>query len=292
MKIHLLISMICLSGLQSCLPVYPPPEIGGYRRIMVVGQSSLNLLLELGLQERIVGIAYLEDLSLLKGYKVLPVLTTGWPDKETILSLKPDLIFGMEAALGTGYIGNYDFWEKRGIRVFTMDDYRGRGKNFPDYFSDIHAAGMLFNIQNKADSLIANLQELRHKYQKQSLPHKRILHLSHLSGKWFYYYPPSLCLLDEIVEDCGGEYINWGNKPFIFPIETILESNPDKIIITRFRKGKHPDFAELLYRDEYLRYLPAVHEKKIIEINYTQSIRGTTNMEEVYSNVFKFLQND
>ncbi|WP_321480387.1 ABC transporter substrate-binding protein [uncultured Bacteroides sp.] len=289
MKKYLFIVIIILSVFEACSTSYPSPPKSEYKRIVVIGQSALNLLLELNLQERIVGIAYLEDINSLKKYDNLPILTTGWLDKETILSLKPDLIFAMEAALRVDRIGNREFWEKRGIKVFTMDDYR-QDKSFVNYFKDIHSVGVLFDIQSRADSFIVDLQELRSKSAKQQLPHRRVLHLSHLSSNQFYYYPPSLCLLDEIIEDCGSEYINWGNKPFILPIETILESNPDKIIITQFRKKKNPGFINQLSKDRYLRHLPAVYNKNILEVNYTQSIRGTINMQEVYFEVAKFLQ--
>ncbi len=291
MKKYSFTIIIILSILESCSTDYASPPQATYKRIVVIGQSALNLLLELSLQERIVGIAYLEDVNSLKKYDNLPILTTGWLDKETILSLKPDLIFAMEAALRVDRIGNREFWEKRGIKVFTMDDYR-QDKSFANYFNDIYSVGNLFDIQSRTDSFIVALKELRSKCAKQELPHRRVLHLSHLSGNQFYYYPPSLCLLDEIVEDCGSEYINWGNKPFILPIETILESNPDKIIITQFRKKKNPDFIDHLSKDRYLRHLPAVYNKKILEVNYTQSVRGTINMQEVYSDVANFLKHE
>ncbi len=289
MKKHLFTIILILSIFESCSIGYPSPPQSTYKRIVVIGQSALNLLLELGLQERIVGIAYLEDVNSLKEYDDLPISTTGWLDKETILSLKPDLIFAMEAALRVDRIGNREFWEKRGIKVFTMDDYR-QDKSFVNYFKDIHSVGILFDIQSRTDSFVVDLQELRSKCAKQKLPHRRVLHLSHLSGNQFYYYPPSLCLLDEIIEDCGSEYINWGNKPFILPIETILESNPDRIIITQFRKKKSPNFIDQLSKDRYLGHLPAVYNKKILEVNYTQSIRGTINMQEVYFEVANFLK--
>lgn len=289
MKKHLFTIIIILLIFESCSTNYSTSSQSTYKRIVVIGQSALNLLLELGLQERIVGIAYLEDVDSLKKYDNLPILTTGWLDKETILSLKPDLIFAMEAALRVDRIGNRVFWEKRGIKVFTMDDYK-QDKSFVNYFKDIHSVGHLFDIQSRTDSFVVALQELRRKCAQQQLPCRRVLHLSHFSGNQFYYYPPSLCLLDEIIEDCGSEYINWGNKSFIMPIETILASNPDKIIITQFRKKKNPDFIDHLSKDRYLRHLPAVYNKKILEVNYTQSVRGTINMQEVYSDVANFLK--
>lgn len=291
MKKYLFILVLILSVSESCSPNYSSSSKGVYKRIVVIGQSALDLLLELGLQEQLVGIAYLEDLDSLNEYDSLPISTTGWFDKETILSLNPDLIFAMEAALRLDRIGDKDFWEKRGVRVFIMDNYR-IDKSFVNYFNDIHSVGRLFNIQSRADSLVAGLQELRSKMVKRKDSHRRVLHLSHLSGNQFYYYPPSLCLLDEIIEDCGSEYINLGNKPFIVPIETILESNPDRIIVTQFRKKKSLNIINYLFEDRYLRYLPVIYNKRLLLVDYTQAIRGKTDMEEIYFQVAKFLNHE
>lgn len=77
--------------------------------------------------------------------------------------------------------------------------------------------------------------------------------------------------------------------PLFYLLKTILESSPDRIVITQFRK-KSPNFIDQLSKDMHLGHLPAVYNKKILEVNDTPSIRRTINMQEVYFEVANFFK--
>lgn len=261
-----------------------------FKRIVVLGQAPLETLLKLGYKDQIVGIAYLDQPEVLKEFTDLPIMTISWPDKESVLSLKPDLIFALESAFRSNKIGDVQFWEKRGVKTCVVDNYKV-DKNLKNLREDLAKTGKLFEIESKTDTLIQRSIAISQKYKqlKKGAP-KRVLHLSYTgSADKYYYYPPTMSLIDEVITECGGEYINLGPNYFIIPLETIIQSNPDKIVITWFRKQDQVNVIEKLCAIPILQHLQAIKKRQIIEVDYTQAIRGTYEMESIYLSISNFL---
>ncbi|MCW3464788.1 ABC transporter substrate-binding protein [Chitinophaga nivalis] len=282
--------LIFLMTVTACNTAPQIPVNAHYKRVVVLGQTPLELLLALGLKDRIAGIAYLDNPEHLQGYDSLPVLSRGWVDKESVLALQPDLIFALESAFRTERIGSEAFWHHRGIKTCIIDNYN-QDKNEANYRADIRKTGTLLHMEEQTDSMIRHLECTATKYARPRAAAPRVLHLSYAgSFGQFYYYPPTMCLLDEVVEKCGGNYVNLGKQYFILPLEAIIQANPDKIIITQFRKQAGVNIAEQLYDNPFLQYLRVIQKREILEVDYTEAIRGTTDMETIYSAVSKFLQ--
>ena len=274
---------------MSCQPVKKEPKESNYERVIGLGQAAIELLLELGLEDKIVGIAYFDNLGDFTVESSLPVLSTNWTDKETILALKPDLIFAMEAAFRSDRIGSETFWNKRGVKTFIVDNYKEE-KCFENYCKDIQNTGELFDIPHKTDPILKRITETRGKYSRKKPQWQRILHLSFIGNNQMYYYPPGMCLIDEIIEDCGGSFINLGDKSFIISTEAIIEAKPDKIIVTQFRKQRGDIIINKLINNPILNHLPVIKNHLLLEVDYTQAIRGAADMEDIYNKTHNFLK--
>ena len=60
-----------------------------------------ELMIEFGLQDRVVGVGYL-DQSFSKyedEISKMPVMSKSWPSVESIIALKPDIIYAMSSSL-------------------------------------------------------------------------------------------------------------------------------------------------------------------------------------------------
>ncbi|MDL5512469.1 ABC transporter substrate-binding protein [Arenibacter sp. M-2] len=292
MKNYKLTTILLFFVIFSCTQNIDRPIREKYNKILVLGQNPLDMLLDLGVQEKIVGVAYIDNEEILKQNIGIPALSKGWPNKESVLSLKPDAIIALESAFKHQRIGNEKFWKKRGVKTCIVDNYNS-DKNLSNYYKDLDLVGRTLNIKHKSDAIITNLKKIEKKYtQIKNISTQKALHLSYTGiPDQFYYYPPSMCLLDEIVTICGGEYINLGDHYFIIPLETIIKLNPDKIIVTRFRKREGENIIQQIMKNPHLRHLKAIKNKQIIEADYTQAIRGTTDMEAIYSLTSNFLKN-
>ncbi|WP_313384374.1 ABC transporter substrate-binding protein [Chishuiella sp.] len=291
MKKYNIVLLILVFIFSCCLTPQKQKHDQDFNRIVVLGQAPLDILLKLGYRDKIVGIGYLDQPEVLKDFSDLPIMSIGWPDKESILLLKPDLIFGLESSFRSNKIGDVHFWEDRGVRTCLIDNYK-IDKNLENLRADLEKTGNLFRIESKIKPLIQKSRDISRKYaQIKKGTSKRVLHLSYTgTANKYYYYPPTMCLIDEIITDCGGEYINLGPNYFILPLETIIHADPDKIIITWFRKQEKIDITKKLYSDPFLKHLKAIKNKQIIEVDYTQAIRGTYDMEPIYFSISNFLK--
>ncbi|MDR2270217.1 MAG: ABC transporter substrate-binding protein [Sphingobacterium sp.] len=286
------IVLIILVFVFNCCSAPQKRENGqDFKRIVVLGQAPLEILLKLGYKDKIVGIGYLDQPEALKDFSDLPIMAVGWPDKESVLSLKPDLIFALESAFRSNKTGDVQFWEDRGVRTCVLDNYKV-DKNLENLRNDLKRTGKLFGIESKTNPLIQQNRNISRKYAnlKTESP-KRVLHLSYTgTADTYYYYPPTMCLIDEIISDCGGEYIDLGPNYFIIPLETIIRSDPDKIIITWFRRQNKVNITQKICANPFLQHLKVIKDRQIIEVDYTQAIRGTYDMEPIYCSISNFLK--
>ena len=66
-------------------------------RVVTMNQGVTEFMLAMGLADKMVGTAYLDDAIWPKyadAYKSIPVLSSSYPDEATIMGAKPDFILG------------------------------------------------------------------------------------------------------------------------------------------------------------------------------------------------------
>ena len=79
-------------------------------------------MLALGLQDRLVGTAYLDDQmlpELADAYRQVPVLASQYPSREVLFAAKPDLLYAAYlSAFGRSGVGLRADWKSRGIDTY------------------------------------------------------------------------------------------------------------------------------------------------------------------------------
>ncbi len=264
------------------------------QRVVVVGQSALEFMIGFDLQNKIVGIAQIdsENEAFEKEIERLPIITRQWPSKESILALKPDLIYAMESAFRDERLGNTDFWEQRGIRTCLVNDF-SIDKNLSLYKEDLVVSGKIFGKEIEVQNFIAGLNKLQMSIKEAASlknQHPKILFLACV-GSTYYYYPPTLCILDEVIEGCGGQYINLGTQGIILSTEAIIKANPDKIIISNYRYSDANEVKNKLLENTHFRFMSAIKNKEVMAVDYTNAVSGSLNLPEIYQSVFSFIHN-
>lgn len=261
-------------------------------RLIVIGQSTLEFMLEFGLTDKIIGIAQIDKQNSKYDSEIskLPIITKQWPSKEAILSLQPDLIFTMEAAFRGERIGSPDFWHQRNIATFQINDYTVE-KSLSAYRQDLIQSGELFKKEKEVNLYLEKLDTVLQKIGQNNSRDKESPSILFLAcvGPIYYYYPRSLCVIDEIIEDCGGLYVDLGERSIILSTEAIININPDKIIISQYMYSDANYAINKLYNNKLLRHIPAIHKKDILVIDYTNAVSGSLELPNIYQAVFSFI---
>ncbi|WP_349947517.1 ABC transporter substrate-binding protein [Lacrimispora sp. BS-2] len=264
------------------------------KRVVVIGQGLAELMIHFGEKEKIVGLAYLD-----KSYskyeeqvEQLPLLTDTWPSKESVIALKPDLIVAMSSAFTDERLGDISFWNKRGIPVLPGINYT-MGRTIDSFFDDINNLGVVLNMKDKTDAFVedqkARIKGIQDKASR-ATNKPRVLLFAGGQNDTYYYYGPSLCVIDEMVEGAGGEYIEVSQDTYVeMSAESILSINPDKMIVTEFQKSDSNAAEHLLFENSSLKNVTAIKKGNVMVVDYTNAIRGSLDLADLYEDVAEFV---
>lgn len=190
------VSLLCAAALAGCAGVDEPvpgaeepagaePDAGAYpvtvdncgteitvtappERIVTVKSTTFELLLALGLQEHLVGQAFLDGpvpAELDEAAQRVPELAERAPSVEAVLSAEPDLIFaGWESTFTDDGLGSRESLEQLEITTYVAPaacqepEYQPNPLTFDDIAAHITQAGELFGAPDAAAELVAAQQ--------------------------------------------------------------------------------------------------------------------------------------
>lgn len=135
------------------------------QRIVTIKSTTFELLLALGVGDRIVGSSYADGPvpdEYADAAAEIPVLSDKLPSQEATLALSPDFIFGgWESNFSAEGVGERTTLETLGITSYvapaacTAAEYRPNPLTFDDVFAGFTQVGAIFDAAEAADALIA-----------------------------------------------------------------------------------------------------------------------------------------
>lgn len=131
-------------------------------RVVTIKSSTTEMLLALGVGDRIVGMAY-PDGPLPEGAPDIPMLADQVPSQEAVLELEPDLVYaGWESNLSANGAGERALYESLGVKTFVAssacqgDGYRPDRLTFDHLWAEIRQVAAIFRVEDAATDLIAD----------------------------------------------------------------------------------------------------------------------------------------
>ncbi|MBQ0826852.1 ABC transporter substrate-binding protein [Streptomyces sp. RG38] len=263
---------------------------------MVVGQNLAELMIAFGLEDRIVGVGYLDgaDSYYREELAELPHLTDQVPSAEAVMALDPDVILSMSFAMTDENLGSVPTWNARGVSVITADNYT-IGRDLDTYFADIRNLGAAFDVSDRTDAYIARekktLEDIGSLTRSAKDTPRVLLVASGGANKLTYnYYSPSLGLVDEMVRAAGGTYVEVSKDAYAeMSAETIISVDPDVIVMTQFQKAGAEAEKDRLLGDDRLRDVTAISRGRVMLLDYSTSVRGTPHLGELTRRLAEFL---
>ena len=274
------------------------------QRVVCTNQTQTELLLYFGLDEYIMGTAYLDGEirdDLKPQYEALKaagkeLTVKGYPAKETVLALEPDFIFGWRSAFAEDQLGDVSEWHKMGVgtMILRCSNNTAPVRDLEAVLADIVDIGKIFNIEEKTNAYIEETRAL----------------MARIAEKVGTLEAPYRAI---IIEPYGGTFYCWGEKTltgalvvaagatYALPdggdlsVEDIVNINPDVIIVDYMdEEGITPEESKAkaiasVMDEAALAEVPAVKNGKVMAINLTDVYGGGVRMVPSVEAMFSFM---
>lgn len=130
-------------------------------KVVAVYQNSIETLLALGLEDKIVAASGL-DHDVKDEYKAAFDKVKYYenvPSKEEVIGLQPDFILSWYSFFGEKRLGDVGFWHERGINTY-MAQNSGVAKpdSLQNEYDDILNMGKIFDVEDKANAIVDNMK--------------------------------------------------------------------------------------------------------------------------------------
>lgn len=156
------------ASIENCgrlVDVGAPPE-----RVVSLNQGTTELLLALGLQDRIVGTAtWTEPIrsDLAAANKDVPLLSKDTPNFESVLDLEPDFVMALYSAMFTDdRVASRDSFEELGISTwlsptscFPEDEPLSEPVELDDIYGEVTDVAHIFGVPERGRELVADLEQ-------------------------------------------------------------------------------------------------------------------------------------
>ena len=271
-------------------------------KVITNNPSSTDLLLELGLEDKIIGILKPDnapDEKWASVYENLTVLGDKMTmSKEVIIGAEPDFIFGRTMPFTDESMGNIKDLNDMNINVYTqLASNFVIDQSLDNVILDVRNIGKIFNVSEKANSYADSLQErldtIKDKVSgiSQTEPVKVLFMVTYTDGT-FNTFGANSALQSEMLKTINAENVLETGTSSLTS-ENLVALNPDVIVYIKSDRNAETDktAVESLLNDEAIQSVPAIENEKIIEIGYDEimdyGVRIFDTLETLYDFIYQ-----
>ncbi|MFJ2481037.1 ABC transporter substrate-binding protein [Pseudomonas sp. NPDC087598] len=252
--------------------------------------NMTQMMLALGLKSRMAGYSGVsgwksvtpEMQSLLDG---LPELAAKYPSVETLLNANVDFFFaGWDYGMRVGGDLTPQTLQPLGINVYELTEscafvMKRPAATLDDTYNDLRNLGKIFDVQDRANALIAQMQAQVADVRK-DLPAEKPRVFLYDSGEDRAMTSGRLGMPQALIDAAGGRNIlddvdaSWTRVNW----ETVVEHNPQVIVIVDYSEITAEQKIEFLLKNKALQSVDAIKNQRFIVIQYVQATPGIDNV--------------
>ncbi len=252
--------------------------------------NMTQMMLALGLKSRMVGYSGVtgwkavtpQMATLLDG---LPELAAKYPSVETLLNANVDFFFaGWDYGMRVGGDLTPQTLQPLGINVLELTEscafvMKRPAATLDDTYNDLRNLGRIFDVQDRANALIARMQAQVGAVQK-TLPAEQPRVFLYDSGEDRAMTSGRLGMPQALIAAAGGRNIlddvdaSWTRVNW----ETVVERNPQVIVIVDYSEITAEQKIQFLLDNRALQSVDAIKQRRFIVIPYVQATPGIDNV--------------
>lgn len=262
-------------------------------KVVAVYQNSIETLLALGLQDKIVAAAgldhdvkdeYNDAFKNIKYYEKAPT-------KEEVIGLQPDFILSWYSLFDEKRLGDVGFWHERGINTY-MSQNSGviKPDTLQNEYDDILNMGKIFNVEDKANEIVNTMKkeiEKAKEFVKGKEAVKAVILEVQKDGVYRIYGEDSIG--GDIAKQVGADLVAKANGKI--GNEDLVKLNPDVIFTVYYGKAIDRDAAlKKIMENPALSSISAVNSKRVHPIMlsevYSSGIRTLDGIKTISKGLY------
>ena len=245
-------------------------------RIVSISQAATEVLIALGLTDQIVATAHKHSPvyePFADAYNSIPFIGEGsYPSKEVMVSLEPDIIVGWGSLFNEKNMGSVLDWHEKGVNTYIMQntvaDLGNRNVNW--LLNDIENLGKIFNVQDRAGELIAEIEgrinAVEEKIKGISEEDRPTVSTVQYMYENEFLGRASTDLTADIIRLAGGICLDEkGGKQ---SLEVLIEKNPDIILAINLEKRPAREAIKAMKENAGLQKVKAVKNDNFLVIEH------------------------
>ncbi|WP_151775687.1 ABC transporter substrate-binding protein [Streptomyces abyssomicinicus] len=258
-------------------------------RVVTIHQHPAELMLSLGLKDRMVGTAFPDSAvlpELRADFASIKELAEKEPSFETVLEAEPDLVYG---GYGSAFAENEGRSRKAfadaGIDTHLNREYCGEKQvTMEDTYEEIRTVGEIFGVSDRAETLVS---DLRARVEKASAAVEEAPETSvfvYDSGDKSAFTAGGKSLGTELIRLAGGENV-FADLDDVFgdvSWEQVVERRPEVIAIYDYAgAGSVETKKEFLLAQPALKDVPAIRNERFVVLPLTATLVGVRSAHAV-----------
>jgi iron complex transport system substrate-binding protein len=263
---------------------------GAPQRAFTMNQAATEIMLALGLHQRMAGTAFLDDAvlpELAEAYNTIQVRATGYPSREVLFGARPDFVYAAYPSGFSDVAGMSDLLRSGTPSYLSPSGCRRHISPSPDsmemVFGEIRDIGRIFGVLPRAEQLIAtyraSLDDVRNQLGTVNDPLRVFWWDSGESP-----FVAGCCgAPNEILQLAGGRNIfddlrgAWGTVAW----EDVVARNPEVIVLVDATWAPAAQKRQWLLDNSAVAGIEAVKNLRFVTINFSDATPGIRNVATV-----------
>ncbi|SFE41432.1 iron complex transport system substrate-binding protein [Actinopolyspora alba] len=251
------------------------------RRAVTLNQHTTEIMLALGLADRMVGTAYLDDRILAEyreEYRRIPVLAERYPSYEALLRQAPDFVYGgYSSAFGQQDGRSRKRLREAGIRThLNIANCTDGPVGTSEIHEEIRTIARIFDVPERARDLIDRMNATRSEARRELGDVKPVSVFVYDSGTKSAYTAGGDGIADAIVRMSGGRNIFADQHEGFVDVswEQVIKRRPERIVILDYGSTTVEQKKRLLLHKPALASVPAIEHRRFAVLPLSSAVAG------------------
>lgn len=249
-------------------------------KAITVNQHVTEIMLALGLEDSMVGTAYLDDViyePLQEAYDQVPVLAEAYPSKEQIIAEEADFIYGgWASAFNEKNIASREELQELEIDTYLQSSSVKVAPTVEDVYTDIRNIAKIFRVEERGEELISQMNEDIDAITAKIPTMEKPLDVLVFDSGETEVYTATQNFMNTLITMAGAKNIfgdiedNWASVSK----EEAVERLPEVIVVIDYGSTTAEEKINFLKADPALSQTPAVQNERFVVLPLSAASEG------------------